>query len=371
MSKRGSILIVTLWIITILALLAIGVGFRMGLEVKLTGFNVNELKAFYLAKAGITKAVSLRWQDMLDGKSQGIDALGMAWANDKEGFKDIELGEGEFTVSYQSKDPDRSKKMLTLYGMEDEYARLNINNTDMAGAIKFLLIESGLELEDANVIADSIADWRDKDSIPSLNGAEEAYYQALPKPYHAGDTDFHSEYELLLVRGMTPKLFDDIKQYITVFGEGKININTAPEIVLRSVFGTGFPELGEKIVTYRNGFDGKPGTHDDSWFAKGGYVIEREGLGLVNIKDLNDASWSGNIFGITTREWNKLKELAKAGTLVTTSELYRINGVGRIKNIEKRITAVCRFERPEPVEQIGFDRTLPPPEVKYLHWHEE
>ena len=115
MNKKGAILIVSLWIITILSLLAIGVGFRMGLEIKLTGYNVSELKALYLAKAGINKVIAGRWNEYLEGKTVGIDALSHTWSNDKESFCGIELGEGSFTLRYLPKERDRSEKETVLY----------------------------------------------------------------------------------------------------------------------------------------------------------------------------------------------------------------------------------------------------------------
>ena len=240
MKKNGTILIVTLWILAILSLLAVGAGFRMGLEIKLTGFRLSELKALYLAKAGINKAIALRWMEQLRGKSRGVDALSQVWSNNKDMFHKIELGEGSFTLSHCPKELDRSDKEIILYGMEDEYSRININRDDILDSLRILFVDKGLELESARALASSIKDWRDKDNIPSNGGAEEAYYQSLEKPYHSSDADFKAIEELLLVKGMTRELFygedknkdgkialgeEGIEGFLTVFGDKKININ--------------------------------------------------------------------------------------------------------------------------------------------------
>ena len=66
--------------------------------------------------------------------------------------------------------------------------------------------------------------------------------------------------ELRLVRGVTPELFyDKLREYITVHGDGRININTAPEKVLDAAVGIGYPELASKLVDYSKGVDGKAG----------------------------------------------------------------------------------------------------------------
>lgn len=361
----------TLWIVTILALLAVGAGFRMGLEIKLTGFNVSELKALYLAKAGINKAVAARWISYSEGKTRGIDAYAQGWANDEEGFRDFELGGGRFTLSFLPKELDRSDKEITLYGMQDESSRIDINDKKAVKTLTIFLMNRGLELEEAGAIAESIADWRDSDNIPAANGAEESYYQALEKPYHASDRNFRAVDELLLVKGVTEELFHEIKDYLTVFGEGKININTAPEPVLDAVFAVGYSDLAAKIVEFRKGFDGKAGTTDDRWFARGDYTIERKGFGLKEIKNLNDKSWSGNIFGVTSREWARLKELAGKETLITTSDIYRVNAVGEAGKVKKKVTAVIRFNKPKPLASVGFSNKGPAPDIEYLWWREE
>ena len=64
MTNKGSILITTLWIMAILALLAMGIGFRASLEVRLSKYNMDKLQARYLAKAGIEKAKEYLSQDI-------------------------------------------------------------------------------------------------------------------------------------------------------------------------------------------------------------------------------------------------------------------------------------------------------------------
>ncbi|MBI3328686.1 MAG: helix-hairpin-helix domain-containing protein [Nitrospinae bacterium] len=54
-------------------------------------------------------------------------------------------------------------------------------------------------------------------------------------------------------------------QYLTVWGSGKININTAPKPVLAALPGM-TPAMAEAIVRYRQGEDQEPGTADDRQF---------------------------------------------------------------------------------------------------------
>ena len=58
-----------------------------------------------------------------------------------------------------------------------------------------------------DTVIDSILDWRDPNRDHRLNGAEEDYYRGLDPPYSCKDGPFDVVEELLLVRGVTPRLF--------------------------------------------------------------------------------------------------------------------------------------------------------------------
>jgi Type II secretion system (T2SS), protein K len=95
-------------------------------------------------------------------------------------------------------------------------------------------------------------------------GAESFYYRSLKDPYDPSNRKLEVLEELLWVKGMTPDIFRKLRGFLTVWGDGKININTASREVLLSVGCT--PSLAEKIVVFRNGNDEIPGTPDDKVF---------------------------------------------------------------------------------------------------------
>lgn len=372
--NKGAILIVTTWILAILTLFAIGIGFRVGLEIKLTGYKLSRLKALYIAKAGVKSGIIEKWKEYVEGKSLGVDAFSESWANNKDLFMDIEIGDGTFTLEHPSGETDRSGKEILLYGLEDETAKINLNSSKSTPILKNLLLGFEIDLEQAEAIVAAIEDWRDEDTIPkSTGGAEDSYYQTLDTPYETGGRDFVVIEELLLVRGITEKLFyDKLIDLLTVYGNGKININTAPADILSAVFGIGYPELGAKIADYRRGIDGKIGTDDDRWFITGQSIIERGERGMVEFKNLNDESWYGNIFGISDLEYKKIKELiGSKGLLATSSDYYRARCTAKVRNVRKTISVVFKFNRPSEIRTTGFSEEIPPPDLEYLYWHEE
>lgn len=374
---KGVILIVSTWILAILTLFALGIGFRTGLEIRLTAYNLDRLKALHIAKAGIRAGLTAKWKEYYEGKSLALDAFSEPWANDREKFKDVKTRFGSFTLSYMPQELDRSDKEIVLYGLEDETGKININSDKGTDVLRNLLLDSGMELEEAEGIVTAIEDWRDEDDIPKAlgdtpGGAEDSYYQMLESPYFTSGRAFKAAEELLLVKGVTEEIYyDKLEKYITIFGDGRININTASKKVLNAAFGMGYPELAAKITEYRKGFDGKVGTNDDRWFTKGAFVIERGDRGMVEVKDLNEALWYGNIFGITDAEYQRMRELSgPQGLLSTSSDYYRATVTASSGKVKKTVSAVFRFNKPS-LDSRGFGEEMPLPDIECLYWHEE
>lgn len=112
--------------------------------------------------------------------------------------------------------------------------------------------------EEAEALLDAISDWVDKDNTEHLQGAEESYYRSLTPPYSCRNNKMTSPEELLLIKGMTPRIVygdqdhEGILNYITTAGEdGKINLNTAPLVVLQALSSEMNPKLAQELIDYR------------------------------------------------------------------------------------------------------------------------
>jgi general secretion pathway protein K len=151
-----------------------------------------------------------------------------------------QLGDGSYTVS-----------------VIDESGKLDINRVSDI-LLKNLLMNSGIEEQEADIIVDSILDWRDQDDLHRLHGAEDDYYSSLPNPYEAKDNKFDTLEELLLVRGMTPEILygtgerTGIINFLTVHSNtDKVNINAAPKEVLMAIPGMS-SEFADSIIEIRS-----------------------------------------------------------------------------------------------------------------------
>lgn len=321
---RGTILITSLWIMAILSILAIGIGFRISIEARLAKYGIDKTRAVYLARAGVYKAMELLSKKGASSPDSRREC-GIVLRNDDnpehtlEGmFVNVKLGEGSFTVAYNN-----------YPGMSDEERKLNINTNSYGGIDEETVLMNLLDtlnlqsITDANKIAankdiaHAIVMWRTNRDDPT----EDSYYEGLG--YNRKRADFASADELLLVRGVTPQVFDLIKDYVTVYGE-KININTASDKVLLSL---GLPPLVvSQMIQYRNGPDGITGTKDDLAFSD------------INIENI----FSGSISAQDTSTIGNLKN-----SFTTTSNYFRIESVGIMNRskVAKSIIAIVKREQ--------------------------
>jgi general secretion pathway protein K len=105
----------------------------------------------------------------------------------------------------------------------------------------------------------SIIDWTDGDDeityLPFIKyenlGAESTYYNKLKPSYECKNAPFNTTEELLLIKGVTPQIYDCIRDYITVYGKGEININCAPKRVLECLSEKMDPVLAQMIIDRR------------------------------------------------------------------------------------------------------------------------
>jgi general secretion pathway protein K len=124
------------------------------------------------------------------------------------------------------------------YGVavEDVASRLSVNDAG-DDDLRRLFLALGAGFREADVAAQSVLDWRDADELHRGQGAEwDDWYRHQPVPVHPRNAPFQSVAELRQVRGME-RLFARAAPYLTVAASVRVNVNTAPEPVLRSLPG--------------------------------------------------------------------------------------------------------------------------------------
>jgi len=328
--EKGSILIVTLWVLAILFLLAIGLAYRVGLDLHMTRYARDRLKTLYLTKAGIEWATSLLVQD---ASLNEVDSYQEPWHHDETLFKEKVFGGGFFTLSYVL--PDSEGREIR-YGMQDEESRIPLN----IAKPEVLANTPGF---DASLVI-SIRAWRgDEDLTPEQIASEEEYYLSLPNPYMMKGSPFETVEELLLVRGMTPDLYEEVQDLFTVYGSGKVNLNTATVGTLRLL---GLDEdIARRISEGRKGNDQIDGTEDD-------FVLE-------TVSDLVSMEFGGYL------RLDQDQQLALTNFLTAQQEMLAVQSQSFRMEVEGQLQEGRVGKRIEVV----VDRSSGRGSIRY--WHED
>lgn len=246
-TEKGSILIFTLWVLIILAMLSIILSRGASSDVKLARHESYNIKATYLARAGVMKMLTEIVRDI-----NSYDALNEDWNRDRDNPKELVF---------------RGDRVL--YGSSDENRRLNLNSKTLK---ELHLVRLGMD----SSMAKKIAEYK---------GAK-------------GARGFEFMEELFLAEGMTREVYSLIKDYVTIYGgtESAININTASEKVLSAILGNW--SLVQDIVEFRRGADGIEGTEDDAIFKDSSEISSIDGLdpGLFTVKSTVFRVWADAIF---------------------------------------------------------------------------
>lgn len=109
----------------------------------------------------------------------------------------------------------------------------------------------------------NLADWTDADDMRVYQGGREsALYDRGDDPYQPKNGPFDSVEEIRLVKGWErDEVWRRYGQHLTIYGQGKVNINTAPQKVVKAVINAHSPreltdlELGvllDMIQAYRS-----------------------------------------------------------------------------------------------------------------------
>ena len=292
LGRQGSMLVLALWVLTLLSVFSLSLGLGVRQRAALLD-RLCTLDALYpIAYSGVEKAKSLVKSDA----DSTVDTLTDSWAA-------AEPAEGLANGTFSLGSPAHP-------GLTDEERKINLNATSTEILSRLFQSAAGLPREHAEEAAYCLIDWMDSDSFfghPQY-GAEAQYYESLNHPYTPLNKPFQIVDEMLLVKGMTPELFEKIKPFVTVYGSGQVNINTAPREVLAAL---GFSEDGVGAITrYRAGGDGLDGTSDDNFFQSTGSIA-------------NDLKTKGDKPLEATQE-AMLESLLNASRLGVSSTAFRV-----------------------------------------------
>jgi general secretion pathway protein K len=163
----------------------------------------------------------------------------------------------------------------------------------------------------------SIIDWTDDDDeVTSLSfvtrenlGVESDYYSTLDPAYRCKNKPLDTIEEMLLIKGISHEVFERIRNYVTVNGDGKVNLNSAPKLVIES--------LSEKMDT-----------------AVAAMIVERR-----KIKPFDGVAELRDVPGMTDSIYEAIKNMV---TVSAEDQYYHVESRASVDHLGCAIEAVLR-----------------------------
>jgi general secretion pathway protein K len=251
--ERGFAVIVALVAVTVLTLLAGAFAYAMKVETKLAANTNNDEEFYWIGRGGVERAC---WWLALEG-NQPFSSLQQYWAG---GPGDGPETNGPLAGESLSGFPI-GNGMVSLKMTELE-SKINVNTAD-GPLLQQVLNLQGVDAGVISEVSDSVLDWIDPDDNTRPAGAESDYYLGLTPSYYAKNAPMDSTEELLLVKGVTHKMYYNdsisspsgrklgfghepgqepdyafaLKDVFTAYSSGKINLLTANDSVLQLIPG--------------------------------------------------------------------------------------------------------------------------------------
>lgn len=176
--QPGSVLIVTIWIVLVLASLVIVFSRTIRVEAAVSANYVSSVKAQAIADG----AVNYIFAKLSQEQQQSVNYT-------SNPYQAVQVGDGYFWVIRPNLSDDKNHD----YGLSDEAGKINLNSA----SLEMLLKLPGMTSE----LAASIIDWRDRDQEITPGGAESEYYLLLDNPYYCKDAPLETVEEILLIKG--------------------------------------------------------------------------------------------------------------------------------------------------------------------------
>lgn len=347
--RRGSALVLVLLAVVVLSVLVASIGFEARLQSGQVVYLSNRAAAGRLAESGIEIS------KMLLARAGGRSAPdGMPDEEDRWHDAVERLRKGQSLIGLVEPVGDG----FVILDVEPEPGRLNVNLLTREDW-ETILGNAGVPEEYFDYVIDPILDWTDEDDTSNPKGAEtEDYYSECDPPYQARNGAFDTVRELLLVKGFSETLlvggvFDPatvagdaaargaspsfnrfsktneiviagIESMLTTYGDGKVNVQSAPYDVLRTL-----PDVDE--------------------------VLARA---IMEERDAVDDDGEPNPFAGPDDLFARIEGLnpAVADRITVRSQFYRITATGRVGGVERQIWCIAYADGPQ---------------TRFLRWCEE
>lgn len=320
-NARGSVLIMVLWALTLLAVFAIQISAmtqnKIAFLAKVERYHVLR----NAAKSGVLKALAIIKNEPIKNKTQSLLQRSLTLYYNSSSFRDLTFGPAQASV-VSLKNGD----VTPFYGVSDESGRLNLNFADRESIHKLLQQIKVATEDEADTLATAIFDWREYGESEIKGFSSDDYYESLQFPYPQKKGNYETLDELRLVEGMTQRIYYALIDYVTIYGGEEINMNTVLWPVLIAL---GFSEEQAKTVeAIRRGADGVEGTVDDFFFKDRYMFIENVAEAL----------------GMKSEEMSSFRILVERIPFIADASIFRVQSRSQLVSHQEKTTITCVFD---------------------------
>jgi general secretion pathway protein K len=297
--NAGSVLVLSLWIIVLLSLFSLALA-----------WNVQRKISVYEGLAG----------------REEISRISESTV--KQVIVDLENKESEVVPKPREwlKGPQllQTDRAMLEVRVEDEGRKVNVNKAELNILVNLLKNVGGADEEKAGQLAAAIVDYRSGSGTPEGNSNAPSETGVL----HSGGLNDRPKHlpleflpELLLIHGMTKEIYLSIRDYITIYGDGKVNINAAARGALVSLDLPG--ELADKIIHLREGTE------------------NRKAFVFKDTAKIVDDILA--VYPLTDAEAVSLDHAIRFGLLGTNSRYYKITVMATLRRPRVLAETVCIY----------------------------
>lgn len=273
--KKGSALIIALWVLLMLSLLIGSFAFDMHIESGITSYYRKRMQSQQLALGGIELAkLTLVKTTKATGGTEELDFSGEL--NEDVLYSAERLAKGGKISLTRSMGSGEVK--VTIYPAESRY-NVNLISEELW---ENLLEYTGVPEDLRDELIDAFLDWVDENDLHRANGAEsdDSFYE--DRGYKVKNARLDTIEELTLIKGFTEEIVYGVPgeiaerskgeerptgliKHLTTWSSGCINPNAASRETLMTLPGVLDWQI-DALEQYLMGEDGASGTEDDEVF---------------------------------------------------------------------------------------------------------
>jgi general secretion pathway protein K len=241
--QHGTVLIVTLWTITLLTILVTVLAGQSRLSARATQFHQEELAIWANVVAAVNQAEMELMLDLMDPpvltpEEQAENAITPHYRN----YRGAPL---------QLSWPQADDIIVRIW---DHAGKINL--TELSRPRMRAMLEKKLgtdaDIDQLDELMAAWNDWTDLNSLAAPNGAEDDYYGDQEQPYASRDGRIETVEEILEIRGFAEVFADvDLDAAFTLYGDQDlVNLNVATVEAMRLLPGLD-EELIDRIIVWR------------------------------------------------------------------------------------------------------------------------